>query len=152
MNLLVLAIQLVNPSSKPADIILHKKMRRIIICSIAFISLNVNAEWLRLPDSQIARNYIEVPVIKSDVTSGYVRAWLLQDFFEVQTLARSMKAINEFDCKNNSVRTLRLAVYATPMAEGVRLAEYDAPSNMSAWYAIPRNSFAANAIEIACKN
>jgi len=127
-------------------------MTRLIIYLLAFVSLNVNAEWLKLPDSPTARNYIEVPVIKKDAGMDNVQAWLLQDFFAPQTMARSMKAITEFDCKNNLVRTLRIAVFSTPMAEGVKLAEYDATTNMSAWYPIPRGTFAENAIEIACKN
>ena len=127
-------------------------MTRLIVYLLVFVSLNVNAEWLKLPDSPTARNYIEVPVIKKDAGIDNVQAWLLQDFFAPQTMARSMKAITEFDCKNNLVRTLRIAVYSTPMAEGVKLAEYDATTNMSAWYPIPRGTFAENAIEIACKN
>ena len=127
-------------------------MTRLIIYLLAFVSLNVNAEWLKLPDSPTARNYIEVPVIKKNAGMDNVQAWLLQDFFAPQTMARSMKAITEFDCKNNLVRTLRIAVFSTPMAEGVKLAEYDATTNMSAWYPIPRGTFAENAIEIACKN
>ena len=127
-------------------------MTRLIVYLLVFVSLNVNAEWLKLPDSPTARNYIEVPVIKKDAGIDNVQAWLLQDFFAPQTMARSMKAITEFDCKNNLVRTLRIAVFSTPMAEGVKLAEYDATTNMSAWYPIPRGTFAENAIEIACKN
>jgi hypothetical protein len=127
-------------------------MTRLIVCVLAFVSLNANAEWLKLPDSPTARNYIEVPVIKKNIGMDYVQAWLLQDFFAPQTMARSMKAITEFDCKNYLVRTLRIAVYSTPMAEGIKVAEYDATTNMSAWYPIPRGTFAENAIEIACKN
>jgi hypothetical protein len=126
-------------------------MRLLITYLLAFVSLNVNAEWLKLPDSEAARNYIEVPVIKKEVGMSLVQAWLLQDFFTPQTMARSMKAVTEFDCKNNSVRTIRIAVYGTPMAEGVKLAEYDVPKNASGWYPIPRGTFAENAIDIACK-
>ena len=79
------------------------------------LPFSANAELIKLPDSPIGRNYLELPAISK--SNNFVQVWLLQDFFERQNGALSMRAINEIDCSKNLIRVLRIQIFSSAMAK-----------------------------------
>ena len=59
-----------------------------------FVMHSAYAEWIKLPNSDVGSNYIEVPLLKIDEKNQHVQTWLLQDFYFPQNGAKSMKSIN----------------------------------------------------------
>ena len=116
---------------------------------IAAVSLPsiVYADLVKLPDSPIGRNYLELPVISK--SNNFVQAWLIQDFFERQNGVLSMRAINEIDCNNNLVRVLRMQIFLSAMAKG-ELADFETPERNRGWHPITTPSFAENVKNIVC--
>lgn len=121
-------------------------------CLLLFFVMNsACAEWIKLPNSDVGRNYIEIPLLKIDDKNQYVQTWLLQDFYYSNNGAKSMKSINEFDCSKTAVRVLRLMVFTEGMAKGSILADFESSNEQKIWRQIPKDSFADSAFAIACR-
>lgn len=116
-----------------------------------FLMHGANAEWIKLPNSDVGNNYIEVPLLKIDENNQHVQTWLLQDFYFPQNGSKSMKSINEFDCAKTTVRVLRLIVFTESMANGSILADFESTNEQKIWRSIPQDSFANSAFDIACR-
>jgi hypothetical protein len=124
------------------------QLLKVLLLSIAVsLPFSVNAELIKLPDSPIGRNYLELPVISK--SNNLVQVWLLQDFFERQNGALSMRAINEIDCNKDLIRVLRIQVFLSSMAKS-ELADFENPERNRGWYPITIPSFADNAKKIVC--
>lgn len=122
---------------------------KVILLSIATsLSFRVNAELIKLPDSPIGRNYLELPVISK--SNNLVQVWLLQDFYEQQNGALSMRAINEIDCNKNLIRVLRIQIFSSAMAKN-ELADFENPERNRGWHPITIPSFAENVRKIVCQ-
>ncbi len=106
--------------------------------------------WHELSPSQMSKNFIQLPLSDKNRSAGLAQVSLMQDFFVIQNGAKSMIALNEFDCANSKVRVLRLAVYLQSMGNGL-IADFATPPKNRGWEEIPKESFANEAIKIACQ-
>jgi hypothetical protein len=109
-----------------------------------------NEKYIQLAPSTMGKNFIEMPILERNSQKKLVKVWLLQDFHEIQNGAKSMRAINEFDCSKKTVRVLRLAVYLSTMGSGM-IAEFDNPPKNREWNPVPENTFGYEAMTLACK-
>jgi hypothetical protein len=131
-------------------------MKKILFFSVfVFLGANLSfasdkVSWHELSPSQMSKNFIQLPVSDKNRSAKLVQVSLMQDFFVSQNGAKSMIAVNEFDCANNRVRVLRLAVYLQSMGSGL-IADFATPPKNRGWEVIPNESFANEAIKIACQ-
>lgn len=126
---------------------LLKFFKFFLFLVITCLSSIAYAELIKLPDSPIGRNYLELPIISK--SNNLVQVWLLQDFYQQQNGAQSMRAINEIDCSKDLIRVLRIQVFSSAMAKN-ELADFENPERNKGWYPITTPSFAENAKKIVC--
>jgi hypothetical protein len=129
--------------------------KNLLVSLFALLSANLSfasdkVSWHELSPSQMSKNFIQLPISDKNSSTGLVKVSLMQDFFVTQNGAKSMIALNEFDCGNNKVRVLRLAVYLQSMGNGL-IADFATPAKNRGWEQIPKESFANEAIKIACQ-
>jgi hypothetical protein len=129
--------------------------RLFLVCLFVLFGNNLSfasdkTSWHELSPSQLSKNFIQLPVSDKNRSAKLVQVSLMQDFFVSQNGAKSMIAVNEFDCANNRVRVLRLAVYLQSMGNGL-IADFATPAKNREWEQIPKESFANEAIKIACQ-
>jgi hypothetical protein len=123
----------------------------IFISAIIFGSHSLGSEkYVQLSPSEMGKNFVEMPILESNKEKKLVRVWLLQNFHEIQNGAKSMRAINEFDCAKKSVRVLKLAVYLSTMGTGL-IAEFDSSPKQRVWNPVPENTFGNEAMKLVCK-
>jgi hypothetical protein len=126
---------------------LIKFLKFFLFLVITCISSITCAELIKLPDSPIGRNYLELPIISK--SNNLVQVWLLQDFYHQQNGAQSMRAINEIDCSKDLIRVLRIQVFSSAMGKN-ELADFENPERNKGWYPIAIPSFADNVKKIVC--
>lgn len=129
--------------------------KNLLVSLFVLLSTNLSfasdrASWHELRPSQVSKNFIQLPLSNKNRSAGLIQVSLMQDFFVTQNGAKSMIALNEFDCANNKVRVLGLAVYLQSMGSGL-IADFATPPKNRGWEEIPKESFANEAIKIACQ-
>jgi hypothetical protein len=123
----------------------------IFISAILFGTHSFGSEkYIQLSPSEMGKNFIEMPILESNQQKKFVKVWLLQDFHKIQNGAKSMRAINEFDCIGKSVRVLRLAVYLSTMGTDL-ITEFDNSPKQRMWISVPENTFGDEAMKLVCK-
>ena len=95
-------------------------MKLLIAALLAVFSMSVMAEWTRVSGDNDSTAYADLATIRK--AGNKVKMWDLADFKVVQTTDGkrylSMESQSEYDCKEETSRTLTFVWYSKNMAAG----------------------------------
>jgi hypothetical protein len=92
-------------------------MRVLLALSLVLAAAPLRAEWLKVGETDAAVHYIDTATIRKD--GNLRRVWTVQDMKDGdRTGIRSIRALEEYDCKQERFRYLSLTAHAAPMAGG----------------------------------
>ena len=93
-------------------------MKKLTLLLLLMVSPNVFAEWTRVISSKDGKNtfYINFETIKRK--DNKVKMWELVDFKTVEQGSLSSLNRNEYDCEEETTRTLDLYYYSGNMKNG----------------------------------
>ena len=92
-------------------------MRIVLVALLMLANTSAWAEWERLGETDEFIQYIDPATIRKD--GNFIRVWALQDR-QVQNAdgVRSIRALEEYECKQVRSRLLSLSVHSGSMATG----------------------------------
>jgi len=108
------------------------------------------AKWLDLHETGVGHTYIEPTTVREDPSSKYRRVWMLMDLQKPQDGGHSIKALQEFDCRNERTRVLFLILHSEPMGVGSALRSTRPEGEEANWIPIPPDSSVKIASKLVC--
>lgn len=104
------------------------------------------ADWTRQGSTPDVNFYLDLNSIKKN--GNLRRVWQLQDRNSPsKTGARSLRAMSEYDCKEDKYRTLQLDTFSGAMAEGEIISTDSTPGQ---WAFIAPGTPFANTLKLVC--
>jgi hypothetical protein len=97
-------------------------MKKLIFVSLmAMLVGSAWAKWVVYAESEETTFYFDPATIRKE--GNMRRVWVLQDLRKPDKVGgeMSVRARNEYDCKNERIRTLGLSTHSEPMARGTVL-------------------------------
>ena len=129
-------------------------MKKILILLLLMVSTNVFAEWTRVGGNAVfgMTTYVDFGTFKKK--GNKVKIWYLLDFKKVQTYEKikflSKLTRNEYDCEEETRRTLDIHLYSGNMEQGVVVFS-STNIKLEAESIIP-GSISEGLLKIACSN
>jgi hypothetical protein len=125
-------------------------MRKAILMVLLVVSGNAMAEWVMVSHNKFAIGYADPATIVMD--GNHAKMWTLVDCMVMSNFIggspfMSIKSREEFDCKENRLRTLVYSLHSGNMGEGD---EVFVDSNPSKWSPAPFDRGMNNFFRIAC--
>lgn len=121
----------------------------MVVCLLAVVSSSARAEWVTDGRTESTTIYFDPATIRK--TNNVVKMWRLLNFNPPRDvsgkLGRSLKALHEYDCKEEQLRAHYVAVYSGEMGNGKIISV--AP-NLGDWRPIPPDSLDESLLQIAC--
>lgn len=128
-------------------------MKKILVLLLLMVSTNVFAEWMKVTDNLDGNMTVYVDYEKIKKKGNKIKTWSLLDFKTVQKSSGGKEFLsalnhNEYDCEEETTRTLDLYYYSGNMKNGEIVVSYpnikDEPSSI-----LPGSIDEGN-FEIAC--
>ena len=121
-------------------------MRNALTLSLILAAAPLRAEWVKVGRTDAAVHYVDPASLRRD--GSLRRVWAMQDMLEASPAgARSIRALQEYDCADGRSRYLSVAAHAEPMARGEVLAEHELRDR---WTPQPRGAKASAIGKIVC--
>ena len=111
-------------------------------------SLCAHAEWVALLEQDSVKHFVDSQIKKTD--DGMRRIWVLLNMDMGPAFPKasySIRALEEWDCRQERYRTLTAKTYSGLMASGSIIRETDAASD---WSYIPPGSIGISYLKFAC--
>ncbi|MFZ9296696.1 MAG: surface-adhesin E family protein [Hylemonella sp.] len=106
------------------------------------------AQWFKVAETSDVVFYIDIETVQKE--GDRRRVWTIQDLKEMYSDGElSMRAREEFDCKEDRSRLLSLTTHSGPMATGTTLWKTSDPRE---WNDIPPDTPARIILKIICSN
>jgi len=125
-------------------------MRKAILMVLLVVSGNALAEWVMVSQTKYATGYIDPATIARD--GNHAKMWtLVDDRARIKFIGgspfMSIKSHEEFDCRENKLRTLVYSLHSGNMGEGEVIFT---DSNPSKWTPAITGKQMKRYLEIAC--
>src|SRR5262245_16663778 len=136
--------------------------RHMVSCRMVLVLLVLSgtvglaqAEWTEVSQATSSEStvYVDPETQRIDQKTGLVKIWVLYDFPEVQKMTKrrsylSVRAREQFDCKEERMRTLAWSYFKGNMAqEGVVLSD---SNELGKWQPITPSSIDESVWELVC--
>lgn len=123
-----------------------------LVCALMCLSAGASAQWTPVIVDEMVITYIDRSTLRgAGGKGGLVRMWWLMDYRLVQITDEkgyfSRLHHSEFDCKNQRVRVLSVALLSQQMGEGQTVFEDPVPRK---WEAVRNDTFQDALWDIAC--
>lgn len=121
-------------------------MRVALALSLLLAAAPAWAEWVKVGETDAAVHYIDAATIRRD--GNLRRVWTVQDMRDTDPAGvRSIRALEEYDCRTERFRYLSLTAHSAPMAGGEVVAAHILDDN---WTARPPGSKPSAIEKIVC--
>lgn len=128
---------------------MNKRIRQIALVLLCFLSGKANAEWINVAMYRNITLYVESDTVRKK--GSMVKMWSMLDLKVADTLDgasyKSIKTLNEFDCKGELNRMLYSSYHTENMGEGDAFSINSVPSEMMP---VPPSSGNSVLWKIAC--
>jgi hypothetical protein len=122
-------------------------MRFALTLSLILAAAPAWAEWVKVGRTDAAVHYVDPATLSKD--GNLRRVWAMQDMIETSPEGvRSIRALQEYDCADESFRYLAVAAHSGPMARGEVLAEHELRDE---WSEQPAGTKASAIGKIVCE-
>ena len=117
----------------------------------AVVSAGAMAEWGNVGSNDVGTAYVDRSTIRRN--GGVVKMWTLIDYASAKNESGrssnylSTKALYEYDCDGENVRTIYSLNHSGHMGNGEPLNKYDQATK---WEPVPPGSFSQIQLKIAC--
>jgi hypothetical protein len=120
--------------------------KAILTLLLAAMSTGALAEWVKVAETKIDFLYFDPTTIRNN--GNMRRVWELQDLKQgTQTGIMSVRALSEYDCKEERFRTLSVTTHSEPMAVGRAL---DSGDLSGKWHDVPPSSIVSVVFKAVC--
>ncbi len=125
-----------------------------LVCALMCLSAGASAQWTPVIVDEMVITYIDSTALRgAGGKGGLVRMWWLMDYRLVQITDEkgyfSRLHHSEFDCKNQRMRMLSVALLSEGMGHGPAVFEDPVPRK---WVAVQEGTFQNALWDIACIN
>jgi|688.fasta_scaffold595812_2 hypothetical protein len=104
------------------------KVAVAIVAWVGLSNLATAQEWTPVTQNQMGTMFF-VSDDSVRIVNAYRRAWIMMDYKESETRARSVKMLWEVDCAEERKRTLTAAAYSGQRGAGDNVYSQDQPSD-----------------------
>ncbi len=126
-------------------------MRMLVLATLlAGLSAPATAEWIAIGEDAEAVYYADLSTKRKN--GDFVKMWIITDFkmpmkAKTSKPTRSVRAQEEYDCKEEQSRTLYVSLHTLNRAQGDMVGSSSATRE---WSPIPPRTPAANHLRVAC--
>jgi hypothetical protein len=122
-------------------------MRILLILALMLLATSARAEWFKYAETDGADLYYDPATIRRE--GNLRRVWEIQDLKQLGGSGElSRRVLNEFDCKDERVRSLSVSGHSGQMARGNALLSI---SQTNEWTYIPPDTIFGVLLRIVCK-
>ena len=122
-------------------------MKKLFLVCLMMLAGSAWAEWTKIAVNRSSTFYIDLKTMRKDGDKRKV--WIIQDLkARSERGILSIRAREEFDCTNDTRRSLSLTSHSEPMAEGETLSS--TTFSTDSWKDIPPDSNSLIILEFVC--
>ena len=127
-------------------------MKKLLFVLLLSISSLVHAQWTFTQTNENLDTVFYIDVSTIQFIDGNVRAWFKVEYSSDSFMARkhkwrSVRSLEEFDCREKKFRVLSLTSFKQP-----NLNDIDRTLNSSTWDFVAPNTISDTHLKLLCKN
>ena len=125
----------------------------ILSAALTLTTVNAWAGWTSAGETEEVNEYIDLTSLKR--SGNLVKMWTMHDYKQPYEISggpsfSTLQDFDEYDCKEELVRTLSRVILSGNMGKGKVIASLNDSSQFGGWKSMPPGSIGQSILKIAC--